>query len=387
MKRTVVIVILAALAGGLAGAMIGVGLSSDGSDTNTTPPVVALRTASAPAPVRPRDALSPEAIYRNDAPAVVVITDTQTQQIPPTFFTPGSTQKVGALGSGFVIDRSGDIVTNDHVVRGSTGIRVGFSSGSSDPATIVGQDPSSDVAVVRVHAPASALHPLQFDSSERVQPGDPVYAIGNPFGLDRTMTAGIVSAVGRDIQAPNGLSIPNAIQTDAPINHGNSGGPLLDRSGGVVGISSQIEGGTVNANVGIGFAVPSDTARSVAEQLLRHGHAEHPWLGVRVEEINPQLAAVVRGLPSHGAAVVQVVKGSPAARSGLKAGTRQVTVNGVGMLIGGDVIEKVDGKTITSSAELADLVAQHKPGDTLRLEVVRSGRGRTVDVTLGNVPA
>jgi S1-C subfamily serine protease len=387
MKRTVVIVILAALAGGLAGAMIGVGLSSDGSDTNTTPPVVALRTASAPAPVRPRDALSPEAIYRNDAPAVVVITDTQTQQIPPTFFTPGSTEKVGALGSGFVIDRSGDVVTNDHVVRGSTGIRVGFSSGSSDPATIVGQDPSSDVAVVRVHAPASALHPLQFDSSERVQPGDPVYAIGNPFGLDRTMTAGIVSAVGRDIQAPNGLSIPNAIQTDAPINHGNSGGPLLDRSGGVVGISSQIEGGTVNANVGIGFAVPSDTARSVAEQLLRHGHAEHPWLGVRVEEINPQLAAVVRGLPSHGAAVVQVVKGSPAARSGLKAGTRQVTVNGVGMLIGGDVIEKVDGKTITSSAELADLVAQHKPGDTLRLEVVRSGRGRTVDVTLGNVPA
>jgi S1-C subfamily serine protease len=387
MKRTVVIVILAALAGGLAGAMIGVGLSSDGSDTNTTPPVVALRTASAPAPVRPRDALSPEAIYRNDAPAVVVITDTQTQQIPPTFFTPGSTEKVGALGSGFVIDRSGDVVTNDHVVRGSTGIRVGFSSGSSDPATIVGQDPSSDVAVVRVHAPASALHPLQFDSSERVQPGDPVYAIGNPFGLDRTMTAGIVSAVGRDIQAPNGLSIPNAIQTDAPINHGNSGGPLLDRSGGVVGISSQIEGGTVKANVGIGFAVPSDTARSVAEQLLRHGHAEHPWLGVRVEEINPQLAAVVRGLPSHGAAVVQVVKGSPAARSGLKAGTRQVTVNGVGMLIGGDVIEKVDGKTITSSAELADLVAQHKPGDTLRLEVVRSGRGRTVDVTLGNVPA
>ena len=133
--------------------------------------------------------------------------------------------------------------------------------------------------------------------------------------------------------------------------------------------------------------MPSDTARSVAEQLLRHGHAEHPWLGVRVEEINRELAAVVRGLPSQGAAVVQVVKGSPAARSGLKAGTRQVTVNGVGMLIGGDVIEKVDGKTITSSAELADLVAQHKPGDALRLEVARNGRSRTVAVTLGNVPA
>jgi len=154
----------------------------------------------------------------------------------------------------------------------------------------------------------------------------------------------------------------------------------------VIGISSQIEGGTVNANVGVGFAVPSDTARSVAAQLLLHGHAEHPWLGIRVEGIDPDLAAVIRGLPSHGAAVVQVVKGSPAARSGLKAGTRQVTVNGVGMLVGGDVIEKVDGKTITSSGELADLVAQHKPGDVLRLEVVRGGKSRTVEVTVGNVP-
>jgi S1-C subfamily serine protease len=385
MKRTLVIVILAALAGGLAGAMIGVGLSSDGSNTSTAAPALAIQTASAPAPSR--DALSPETIYRKDAPGVVVITDTQTQVIPPTFFTPRSTQKVGALGSGFVIDRQGDIVTNDHVVRGATGIRVGFSSGSTYPATIVGQDPSTDVAVVRVHTPASALHPLRFDNSARLSPGDPAYAIGNPFGLDRTMTAGIVSATDRDIQAPNGLSIPDAIQTDAPINHGNSGGPLLDRSGGVIGISSQIEGGTVNANVGIGFAVPSDTARSVAAQLLLHGHAEHPWLGVRVEGIDPDVAAVVRGLPAHGAAVVQVVKGSPAARSGLKAGTRQVTVNGVGMLVGGDVIEKVDGKPITSSGELANLVAQHKPGDRLRLDVVRGGRSRNVEVTLANVPA
>ena len=383
MKRTLAIVILAALAGGLAGAVIGIELNG-GSDTNTTQPVVAIRTASAPAPSR--DALTPETIYRKDAPGVVVITDTQTQVIPSTFFTPPSTEKVGALGSGFVIDRNGDIVTNDHVVRGSTGIRIGFSSGASYPATIVGQDPSTDVAVVRVHTPPSAFHPLRFDDSARLQPGDPVYAIGNPFGLDRTMTAGIVSATDRDIQAPNGLSIPDAIQTDAPINHGNSGGPLLDRSGGVIGISSQIEGGTVNANIGVGFAVPSDTARSVAAQLLLHGHAEHPWLGVRVQEIDPDIAAVIRGLPSHGAAIVQVVKGSPAGRSGLQAGTRQVTVNGVGILVGGDVIEKVDGKTITSSGQLADLVAQHKPGDRLRLEVVRGGKIRTVEVMVGNVP-
>ena len=385
MKRTVVIVILAALAGGLAGAMIGVELSNDGSNGTTAKRSVASEPASEPAPIR--RGLSPETIYRDDAAGVVVMTDTQTQVIPPTFFTPSTTQKVGALGSGFVIDRRGDIVTNDHVVRGSTGIRVGFSSGSSYQATIVGQDPSTDVAVVRVHAPTSALHPLRFDDSDSLRPGDPVYAIGNPFGLDRTMTAGIVSATDRDIEAPNGLSIPNAIQTDAPINHGNSGGPLLDRSGRVVGISSQIEGGTVNANVGVGFAVPSDTARSVAEQLLVHGHAKHPWLGVRVEEVDPQVAALIRGLPPRGAVVEQVVKRSPAARSGLKAGTRQVTVDGVGMLVGGDVIEKVDGKVITSSAQLASLVARHNPGDRLSLEVVRSGRARTVDVTLGNVPA
>jgi S1-C subfamily serine protease len=387
MRRTLVIVILAALAGGLAGAMIGVGLSGDGSNSTTTQPAAALPSEPAPAPAASRTGLTPEAIYRDDAPGVVVITDTQTQEIPPTFFTPSSTEKVGALGSGFVVDRRGDIVTNDHVVRGSTGIRVGFSSGASYPATIVGQDPSTDVAVVRVNTPPAALHPLRFDDSANLRPGDPVYAIGNPFGLDRTMTAGIVSAIGRDIQAPNGLSIPDAIQTDAPINHGNSGGPLLDRSGGVVGISSQIEGGTVNANVGIGFAVPSDTARSVATQLLQHGHAEHPWLGVRVEEIDPQVAAVVRGLPSHGAAVVQVVKGSPAARSGLRAGTRQITVDGVGMLVGGDVIERVDGQRITSPAQIANLVARRRPGDRLSLEVVRSGKSRTVEVTLGNVPA
>jgi S1-C subfamily serine protease len=384
LRRTVAIVILAALAGGLAGAMIGVGLSNGGSDASTTQQAVTIQTA--PAPASSHDAQSPETIYQKDAPGVVVITDTQEQVIPPTFFTPPSTEKVGALGSGFVIDRQGDIVTNDHVVRGATGIRVGFSSGASYPATIVGQDPSTDVAVVRVHAPASALHPLRFDDSNRLRPGDPVYAIGNPFGLDRTMTAGIVSATGRDIRAPNGLSISDSIQTDAPINHGNSGGPLLDRSGGVIGISSQIEGGTVNANIGIGFAVPGDTARSVAEQLLLHGRAEHAWLGVRVEQIDPEVAAVVRGLPSQGAAVVQVVKGSPAARSGLTAGTRQVTVNGVGMLVGGDVIEKVDGKRITSSAELAEDVARHRPGDRLSLGVVRGGKSRTVEVTLGNVP-
>ena len=385
MKITLAIVLAAAVGGGLVGAVVGLALDGQSSDAAPT------AAAAAPPPdtatiARTKTGLTPEAIYGRDAPGVVVITSTQTEVVPPTFFMPATKQRVSALGSGFVIDGKGDILTNDHVVQGGTAIRVGFSSGASYPATVVGADPSTDVAVVRVKAPRSALHPLSFDSSAATAVGDPVYAIGNPFGLDRTMTAGIVSATGRDIQAPNGLTIQNAIQTDAPINHGNSGGPLLDRFGKVVGIDAQIEGGTVNANVGVGFAIPSDTASSVAHQLIAGGRVQHAWLGVQVETIDPSVAAVVRGLPAHGAVVARVVAGSPAAKAGLKAATNQVTVNGVGALLGGDVIVSADGKAVTTSEQLSGVVADHKPGDHLKLQVVRGGRSRTVTVTLGNVP-
>src|SRR5919108_94301 len=290
MRRTLVIVFAVAVAGGLAGALIGVALDGGGSDTRTDQPAQTVLSPE-PAASRPqtRRGLAPEAIYNRDAPAVVVITATQTQEVPPTFFSPPTKRRVESLGSGFVIDSRGDIVTNDHVVQGATGIRVGFSSGASYPATVIGVDASTDVAVVRVKAPASALHPLAFDGSTGIEVGDPAYAIGNPFGLDRTMTAGIVSAIGRDIQAPNGLTIPNAIQTDAPINHGNSGGPLLDRFGRVIGINAQIQGGTVDANVGVGFAIPGGTAKRVAEQLIARGHADHAWLGVTNAVIREQL--------------------------------------------------------------------------------------------------
>ena len=317
---------------------------------------------------------------------MVVITDSQTQVVPASFFSPAQREQVAALGSGFVIDERGDIVTNDHVVQGAKDIRVGFSGGASYPAKIVGSDPSTDIAVVRVKgAPASVLRPLRFADSN-VEVGDPAYAIGNPFGLERTMTAGIVSAMGRDIQAPNGLVIANAIQTDAPINHGNSGGPLLDRVGQVIGINSQIEPGTVNANVGVGFAIPSATARSVSEQLIATGHAEHAWLGVEVATIDPNVAKIVRGLPAHGVVVVKVVKGSPAAKAGLKPAARQVTVNGIETFVGADAIVAVDGKSVSSTAQLGDVVALHKPGDALQLGVVRGGKSRTVAVTLGNAP-
>jgi S1-C subfamily serine protease len=381
MKLTIAIVLAAAVVGGIAGAAVGLAIDDDsGASTPAATPQASPVSKSS-------TGLTPEQIYRRSAQGVVVITDTQTQSVPATALSPSTTQKVQTLGSGFVIDKQGDVITNDHVVQGSDGIRVGFSSGASYPATIVGTDPSTDVAVVRVKAPASAFHPLAFDNSSKIAVGDPVYAIGNPFGLDRTMTAGIVSATGRDIQAPNGLTIPDAIQTDAAINHGNSGGPLLDGFGRVVGINSQIQGGTVDANVGVGFAISSNAARAIANQLIATGHAAHPFLGVQVETIDPSVANVVRGLPSHGVIVARVVKGSPAAKAGLQAATRQETVNGVTMLLGGDTIVGINGKPISTSQQLSSAVTLRKPGDRLTLDVVRAGKTRTVAVTLGNVPA
>ena len=360
----------AAIVGVLAGATIALAFDG-GSGTDA-----AGTTVIAPAPSRAAHALSPEAIYRNDAPGVVVITDTQTQNV----------QKMRVLGSGFVIDKAGDIVTNEHVVANGSDVTVGFSAGATYSAKVLGTDASTDLAVIRVDAPRSALRPLKLADSDQVQVGDTVYAIGNPFGLDRTMTAGIVSALGRDIQAPNGLSIPKAIQTDAAINHGNSGGPLLDTRGAVIGINDQIESGAVDGNVGVGFAVASNTIRATVPHLIATGHAPHAWLGVEVAQIDPQVAAAAGSLPAQGVLVVAVVKRSPAARAGLKAGTRQVTVDGQSALLGGDVIVSADGKPIRSPSQLSSLVSAHSPGDTIRLEAVRNRHERTVQVKLGDAP-
>src|SRR4051812_42145428 len=380
MRRTFTLLLAAVLAGALGGAVTAAVGGDGGARSVPAAPAQAAVTA-------PGAGLSAERIYRNAAPGVVVITATQTQRVPPSPFAPAQEQQVRSLGSGFVVDKRGDVVTNDHVVAGTSRIRVGFDGGASYRATVVGADPSTDVAVVRVKAPASALHPLPFADSGVSQVGDPVYAIGNPFGLDRTMTAGIVSATRRDIQAPNGVTIANALQTDAPINHGNSGGPLLDRSGRVVGVNSQIQGGTVDANVGVGFAIPSDTAGSIARQLIDHGQARHAWLGVEGATIDPAVARTVRGLPSHGVVVASVTKGGPAAKAGLAGATRHAIVDGVSAPLGGDAIVAFDGKPVATAAQLADAVARHNPGDVVRLTVVRGGARRVVAVTLGDVPA
>jgi S1-C subfamily serine protease len=389
MKRILPLVVAAVIAGGVAGAAVEAALG-DSSGSTASASTVASSTRSPAVSPRPASAsgvLTAEQLYRRGAPGVVVITATATQTVPGTFFTPPTREQVSSLGSGFVIDTKGDIVTNDHVVKGSTGIRVGFSGTTTYPAKVVGTDPSTDLAVVRVDAPASALHPLALGDSGRIQVGDPVYAIGNPFGLDRTLTAGIVSATGRDIQSPNGISIGHAIQTDAAINHGNSGGPLLDRFGRVIGVNAQIENGSSGGgNVGVGFAIPSNTVRAIAPQLLAHGHAQHAWLGVSVQTVDPSVAAVAKGVPAHGVLVEKVVKGSPAAKAGLEAGTRQLTVNGESALVGGDAIVSVDGQQVASGGELADAVSAKRPGDHVTLGVARNGARRSVVVTLGNAP-
>jgi putative serine protease PepD len=385
-KRLGALIAGAALVGGLGGALIA--LAVGGTSDSTGPDQRGSATATAATSLTASRSLAPEAIYKDAAPSVVVISATEDLKVPGSFFSPPSSQRVQIGGSGFVIDHEGDIVTNDHVVQNTSDVKVGFSGGTTYPAKVVGADPSTDLAVVRVQAPPAVLHPLRFADSRQAQVGDTVYAIGNPFGLDRTMTAGIVSAVGRDIAAPNGLGIPDAIQTDAPINHGNSGGPLLDAAGDVVGINDQIDtGGTAQGNVGIGFAIASNTAKTIVPQLLADGHVAHAWLGLEVDPIDSTLTRFVRGLPSHGVLVVRVLRGSPAARAGLVAGTRQVTVDGESVPVGGDAILAVGDQRISGPAQLADVVRSHKPGDELALRVTREGRTRTVTVTLGNAPS
>jgi len=292
-----------------------------------------------------------------------------------------------ALGSGFVLDKEGHIVTNFHVVEGATSIEVRFSNEDTAKATLVGSDPSTDIALLKVDASASALTPLTLADSSRAQVGDAVVAIGNPFGLERTVTAGIVSALQRAVKAPNGFSIDHVIQPDAPINHGNSGGPLLNTRGDVIGINSQIEtGGSGDGNVGIGFAVPSNTVKTVIDQLLVSGKVEHAYLGVSAVGITPQLAKTLRLPVNHGLVIQAVTPGSGAAGADLKAGSKQVVVSGESFQTGGDVIVAADSKSVSTIGQLRDVIDRHKPGDKIELKIYRGDSAKVVTVTLGRQP-
>jgi S1-C subfamily serine protease len=382
---------VAAAALGGAVALGGAALFGDlGGGTTTV--IRSATTTAAPATVAASagGALSVNEIYRRSSPGVVQITSTTTSkiQVDPFFGTPYSTGPQQALGSGFVIDKAGHIVTNYHVIEGADDIEVSFSSKDTLKAHVVGSDPSTDLAVLRVDTTAQALTPLPLGNSDAVQVGDEVVAIGNPFGLDRTATAGIVSALQREVAAPNNYTIDHVIQTDAPINHGNSGGPLLNARGEVIGVNSQIEtGGSGDGNVGIGFAIPSNTIKVVAAQLIKSGKVERAFLGVGVSEIDPNLARTYRLPVEAGLIVETVVPGSGAAKAGLKAGDTQVVVAGKSYRLGGDVIVAADGATLSSLDALRGVISAHRPGDELSLRIYRGSKQLTLHVKLGRQPA
>ena len=349
----------------------------------------AVPSSSAPVVLQQGKGLSINQIYRASAPAVVHIETTSRIQQPSDFFgNPfGATETQRALGSGFVIDKAGHIVTNYNVVRGANTIQVSFSNNERFKAKLVGVDPSTDVAVLRVEVKSRALKSLPLGNSESVRVGDQVIAIGNPFGLDRSVTSGIVSAVQRRIEAPNQLSISHVIQTDAALNHGNSGGPLLNAQGQVIGVNAQIEtGGQSQGNVGIGFAIPINTVKDVVAELIKHGKVEHPFLGIEGKTLQPNIGRLFHLPVTSGVLVASVRPGSGAAKAGLKPATSQVTVEGESWPAGGDVIVKVDGGQVSSIERLVDLIASKKPSDTIDLEVVR-GTGRIhLNVKLGRQP-
>jgi S1-C subfamily serine protease len=389
LPRRAVGLIASALLGGLVALGGAAALGALGEKT-TVIREEAAPSSSAPAAFQTGRHESINEIYRGSAPGVVHIETTlKVQQSDPFFGNPfgAATQTERALGSGFVIDRAGHIVTNFHVVRGATSIQVSFSNNERYRAKLVGSDPSTDIAVLKVDVPARALKALPLGNSDDVRVGDQVIAIGNPFGLDRSVTAGIVSAVQRRIEAPNNLSIGHVIQTDAALNHGNSGGPLLNAQGQVVGVNAQIEtGGTSQGNVGIGFAIPINTVRDVVAQLIKHGKVEHAFLGIEGKTLTPQIAQLFHLGTRSGVIVASVRPGAGAAHAGIKGATDQVTVEGESWPAGGDVIVKVDSEPIMTVEQLIDLIAAKKPGDKIQIEVVRGTSHKTLTVTLGRQP-
>jgi S1-C subfamily serine protease len=373
----------AALVGGGVGALATSGLAGEATATTTVvQPSEALADAT-PA-TADGDDLSVSEVYRAVADGVVEITVTGGGSAGlPSPFDDQDTPQTRGQGSGFVYDDEGRIVTNHHVVEGADSIEVTLADGSSYDARLLGSDASTDLAVLQIDAPADELEPLELGDSDALAVGEEVVAIGSPFGLDATVTSGIVSALDRRITAPNGFAIENAIQTDAAINQGNSGGPLLDSGARVVGVNSQIETET-GGNVGIGFAVPSNTVRSVVEDIVEDGVVEHAFLGVSIETIPADVAEELGA--AAGVAITDVREGSPAAEADLHAGTGSRTVDGVPYSTGGDVITAVDGEAVETAEQLQSLVAEHAPGDEIELTVVQDGETRTVTVTLADRP-
>jgi S1-C subfamily serine protease len=317
-----------------------------------------------------------QAVVAESSPAVVKVT------VAPGGAAAGADSLGGRLGSGFLVDRRGRVLTNAHVIDDADVATVTFDDGTETEARVLGTDESTDLAVLLVTDLPSGVAPLPLGRSADLVVGDPVIAIGNPFGLERTATTGIVSALKRIITAPNGFEIQNVIQTDAAINTGNSGGPLLDRDGRVLGINSQIATESGGSN-GIGFAVPIDTIRPVADSIIADGRAQHAWLGVTGRSVTPAIADALGIGEVRGVVVIEVDERGPAREAGLKAAT---TPRDADVPRGGDLIVAVDGRAVEDMADVSRAVSSRAVGGTLPLTVLRDGRRVDLRIALEDRP-
>jgi S1-C subfamily serine protease len=364
------------------GGVVAIGVGSAVTDEGGTTTVIQEPEAAAAqleVPAAQQDGMSIESIYRRAAPGVVQVTVFGSDPL-------SGQESAQGRGSGFVIDKAGHIVTNFHVIDGADQVAVNFSGDDQVQARVVGSDPSTDIAVLRIDTPARALTALPLGNSDSLRVGDPVLAIGNPFGLERSASSGIVSALQRELRSPAGFTIDRVIQTDAAINQGNSGGPLLNGRGHVIGVNSAIFSPS-GGNVGVGFAIPINTVRDVVAELIDKGRVDHAWLGVSMQTVDEELAETFRLPVERGVLVSDVAAGSPADEAGLEGGDTTVVVNGESYVLGGDIVTRADGKPVASAEELGETVAEKEPGDEIELEVRREDATEQVTVELGRRPA
>jgi S1-C subfamily serine protease len=370
-RRLVLLVGAAALLGGLLGGQLWVWIDRA---ADLQPPAV-----QAAVELTPDEQINIR-VYRLASPAVVNITTTA---VAYDFFL-NPIPKEGT-GSGAIIDRAGHILTNFHVIEGARRLEVTLADGSKWPARVVGADPTNDLAVIKIEAPAHQLTVVSLGDSSHLVVGQKVLVIGNPFGLERTLTAGIISSLGRSIRADNGRLIRGIIQTDAAINPGNSGGPVLNSSGEVIGVSTAIFSPS-GGSVGVGFAVPINTAKRIIPELISRGSIARPFLGISGHEIFPALAQALRLPVKEGILVVEVTPGSPAQHAGIRGGDRAVQVGNMIVRVGGDIITQIDSVQVRSFEELSDYIDAKRPGDTVRITLNRQGQFRTVEVRLRERP-
>ena len=393
MKRMVISVVVLGLLAGLAGCLpmaqrLRSALATPSLGPTATPAVVVVTATPEARPVSygelslPEIARAEEAliadIYERVSPAVVHITSRV--MTVDFFFGPMPSE---GTGSGFIIDREGHILTNNHVVEGAQSIIVTLADGSELPAQLLGADPPNDLALLKVQAAPDKLLPVELGRSANLKVGQRAIAIGNPFGLDRTLTVGVVSSLGRPLELDDDVVIYDVIQTDAAINPGNSGGPLLDSYGRVIGVNTAVRSGAEN----IGFAVPVDTVRRVVPQLLEHGRYLHPWTGFVGYTITPALAEGLRLPVRQGILVARVYRNSPAAQAGIRGATREVIVGNRRVLAGGDIVTAVDGKPVATNNELDRyLEVEKQVGQTVSLTVLRDGQPLTLSLELAERP-